>query len=229
MIGQNGMRVQMFERPRGARGILPLIIAGIAGARAVYGAVDANQKKKRQEGYIEDSYRAAKGAAESLNARGLGGVSPIQSAMLGSRAPSTIGEQLGADNEKQFGLEQKDLTQQRDRALQGNTDARTGSYINSAFAAASAGANIYGASRELGEMAAAGAGGANGSIADASTPASSMSPIQRAMMPSIDHSSSWFHGVHGIAPLDHPTSSWNPNNHSTNVAEGQSNAQFNVG
>lgn len=90
-----------FDRPRGSRGVLPLIAASIiaGGVRAGIGAISANQTKQRNKGFINANYRVAKqrldreqgtarqGIAESLNARGLaqGGdvsASPIHAAMV---------------------------------------------------------------------------------------------------------------------------------------------------
>lgn len=228
---------------------LPLILGAIAGARAIYGAVSANQQSQRNKGYINSSYDTAKARldrqqtlgrqsmSEEMSARGLGGISPIQSALLGSRpgasaAPHTLGEQLGADNETQYGLEQKDLVQQRDRALQDNRDQRNESYIGSAFAGANLGAQAYGLSQERASL--AGSEDGSGSIADASTPAAAMSPIQRAMMParvsSLDDPANHFGGIHPINPLGASASTWNSDNHSTLVAApGQTNSEFHVG
>lgn len=76
-------RSPLFARPSATRGLIPLILGALAAGRAIYGAVNANQKKQRNKGYIDEAYRSAQqrqrvkegdvrqGTAESLASRGL--------------------------------------------------------------------------------------------------------------------------------------------------------------
>lgn len=222
--------------------MLGLIAAALGVGRAIYGAVDGNQKKQRNKGYIEDSYRTAKqrlglkqaagrqDAAEALGARGLtsGGdvnASPIQTAMMNGQmtaqgaAPHTIGAQLASDNAVQMGLESQDLEQQHSQAERENKANYTNTLIGSVLNGAQDAMGVYNAGKEL---------GASG------TP----SPIKAAMIPQpsitgIDNPGNWFGGIHGLDPLGAPGSSWNrapsENGHGVQFnASGESNADFHV-
>jgi hypothetical protein len=124
----------------------------------IYGAISGNQNKQRNKGYISDNYRlasqaldthqanTAQGTAESLNARGL---SPIQSAMGATGAPTTLGGQVQANEQKQFGLERKDLTQQKDAALNQNNVQGTNSIISSIVGGVGGALSAYGAHQDL--------------------------------------------------------------------------------
>lgn len=203
------------RRPVGACGILPLIMAAIGGGRALYGAIDANQKSQRNKGYIEDSYQFAKkkmereqglgreNTAEGLGARGMTGLSPIASVMAGNAGtPHTLGDQLQTDNETQYGLERTDLEQQKTRAEQENSAERTGAYIGAALSGAQAAGQAYGAS---GDLAAINAPSTTG----AAIPKPSL--ITSAMQTNSPYRS--FGNIHPIDPLGHPSSMWNSDFH----------------
>jgi hypothetical protein len=229
-------QASIFERPRGARGIIPLILGAMAVGKGIAGAVQANQTKKRREGFIDANYQLAKkklntaqadvrqGTSESLMARGLtqGGLSPIHAAMAPG-ASHSLGEQVQSDNEKQFALENTDLENQRNQANSENEAGRNSAYLGAAVGTAQ---GIMGAMSAGGELSSSAANVGNGSIADASTPGG-ISPI-RAAMTGVDDPSHWFGGVvgGGADPLSAPGSSWNRNR----IAQpGMTNAEFNVG
>lgn len=173
------------------------VAAAVGSASAIYGAVNANQKKQRDKGYIDASYRnasegldtrqtlARQNAAESLNQRGiLGPQSPIQRAMMPGASPTSLGDQVQADNEKQFGLERRDLDQQHDQASHENRAAYTDALVGSVMSGASTAAGVYGAKQDAGMYRGA-------------------SPIQKAMMPSqrgVDDVR--VPGAFGIDPVD---------------------------
>lgn len=107
-----------FDRPTtpgAARGLLPLIMAAMNVAKGAYGAIQSNQQKQRNKGYISANARLAtdklqtrqqdiaQSSTESMIARGLGGagqeVSPIRQAMgmdemgnLTGRQATRVGE-----------------------------------------------------------------------------------------------------------------------------------------
>jgi hypothetical protein len=167
-----------LDRPRGARGLLPLLLGAYAVGKGIYGAVNANQIKQRNKGYIEDAYRGAvqrqnvhetdvrQNTAESLNARGLlsGGpqftqTSPslTQSAYAGG-TPTTLGGQQEADTNRELALERHDLDAAHTRA----TNENKADYLN---ALVSAGTNTaqgimsaYGTSQTMAATSALGAG-----------------------------------------------------------------------
>jgi hypothetical protein len=151
------------------------VVTAIAGTTAVVGAVDANQKKQRNKGYISDAYQNSRqrldlkheygrqDAAESLGARGLtsGGdvnASPIATAMVGGKmtaqgeAPHTLGAQVTSDNAVQMGLESTDLENQRGRSEQENNAQYTSSLIGSALNGVQMGVGAYGARQDLAAM-----------------------------------------------------------------------------
>ncbi len=104
-----------FDRPRGARGLLPLIIGALKVGGAIYGAVDANQQKQRTMGYLSEAYGSGvqrmntrqnvvrEDTAESLARRGLlnGGYSPIHRAMAGEIGTSGVQERVAIGKDQQ--------------------------------------------------------------------------------------------------------------------------------
>lgn len=118
---RNVFRLRTYERPRGARGILPLIAAAVAsgGLRAGIGAIQNRSETRRSRNLINDSYADAsrrllvnqadvrQSTNESLNARGVGGSSARPTiagtyGLLGGgetgRNPTTIaGTQVGPE------------------------------------------------------------------------------------------------------------------------------------
>lgn len=122
-------------------------VAGVSLIGGGAKAVQANQAGQRNKGIIGKAYGLARqrqtehqqdvrqGSAESLWARGLGqgggaavgvptrtavpktaaGVSPIAAAYQ----PHSLGEQMGADNEREFGFEREDLNSREDMAKAG--------------------------------------------------------------------------------------------------------------
>lgn len=231
-----------FSRPNtpgAARGIAPLIIAAMAagGLRAGIGAIQGNQKKQRNKGYINAAHRTAKqrldtdqgearqGIAESLNARGLAqqgtvNASPIHTAMVGEKmtasgSPVTIGQQQVSNANEEMGLEQQDLTQQKDRALKENKAEYMNALLQSGVSGIQTGIDVYSAGKAM-QAGKGGAGGAGGAA-----PLASRSKIHDTMLSSMSYD-----GVNPIDPLGSSTSAW-----STNVLAqpGQANASFNVG
>lgn len=215
------------------------VAVAIAGAATVYGAVDANQKKQKNKGYITDSFQTAQqrlalkqragrdDAASALAERGLTGggdvtASPIAAAMTSGTmqaqggTPHTLGAQITSDNAAQMGLETQDLEQQKTKAEHDNYDQYRGAVINSAVQGISTGMNV---SSAIGQMRA---------------PSGGSAPIASAMAPQvgIDNPGNWFGGVHGLDPLNAPGSSWRaPSETSHGVAlngAGMGNADFHV-
>lgn len=161
-----------FDRPRGARGLLPLILGAYAVGKGIYSAINANQVKQRNKGYIEDAYRGAvqrqgvhetdvrQGTAESLNARGLmtpgaqfsqTAPSLTQSAYAGGQ-PSTLGGQMEADTNRELGLERHDLDAAHSRALNENKADYLNSLVGAASNTAQGVMQAYGAGKTLGAM-----------------------------------------------------------------------------
>lgn len=219
---------------------------GLKVGGSLWGAVEGNQTSQRNKGYIQASYLAAQkklglqqratrdDTAGSLTSRGLTvSGNPIYSAMAGAAAPHTLGEQVQSDQEKQFTMENTSLDQQRDKALQTNSADRLNSYIGSGVGAIEGAMSAYGSGQEAKAAVGDTPGTPNADALGAveKLPAASYggasynSPIASAMS-GAEHPSNWFGGIPGSDPLNAPGSSWN---RSTNVAQGQSNAQFNVG
>lgn len=208
------MRPNHFGRPTlpgESRGLLPLILGGIAVGNAIYKGISANQRKQRNKGYIQEAFRSARqkqethegdvrqGEAESLNARGLGTTgavsrnpSRIAAAMakggipaLANLPPSTtLGGRVQTETNRELGLERRDLEQARDQALRENK----AEYIDSLVGATTGGllglGQAYGASQDL----------------------AGMSRIQAAMQPApagINNPSNTWGGIDLLNPL-HP-------------------------
>ncbi len=129
-------------------------------------AIEANQAKQKNKGYIADAYRTAsqklnlehagarESEAEGANARGLANdgavtANPIPTAMVNGLmtatgpAPTTIGGQERADAEVQMGLETKDLSQQDTRANQENASQYTNALIGAGESGIQAGESVY--------------------------------------------------------------------------------------
>lgn len=208
------------------------IATSIAAAATIGGAIDANQKKQRNKGYIADAYTSSKqrlalqqtagrqASAEALGARGLtsGGdvnTSPIATAMVGGEmtatgaTPHTLGAQQASDNAVQMGLETKDLEQQRGQAEAENKAQYTSSLIGGALNGVNMAVGLHGAGQEIGAI-------------------KEPSPIKAAMT-GIDSPSNWFGGVHGINPLTAPGSTWNNGAAGVTNAHGEANADFHIG
>lgn len=237
-----------YDRPRRARGFLPLVLGAIGVGRAIVGAVQGNQTKQRNKGYINANYRLAKqrlstnqalvrqNTAEALNARGL---SPVVSAMRSGGTPHTLGEQVQADTEQQLGLERQDLENQHDRALKENN----ASYINTLIASGVSGINsavsAYTAGQDVNALR-AGSAAANTAAADniakmpvpgmELTPTGGSSSILDAMRSGVaEPAHLGLGGVDVVNPLGHPDSAWNPNRRTFNGSPNLANSDFNVG
>lgn len=196
-----------LDRPNGARGIVPLILAAM-GARSLIGGIMGNQTKQRNKGYINANYRMAKeqlgvsqglgrqNIAEDLNRRG---ISPVAQAMVGG-VPDTLGGQVQSDAEHQFGLERQDLETKHNYALATNNADYMNSLVGSVASGATTAMQLAGASADM--------GAAQGGAAASSAP----SPVASAMMSGGDVSPDVTHigmgGVDAIDPLGNPASSW---------------------
>ena len=127
-----------FGRPRGARGILPLIAAAIAAGtvRAGVGMLQARNATRRGRDRINDAYTfgherqnimqqdVRQSEAEGLGQRGLGAGGDIQiggpvgvGENLGVGGAHTLGGQQQADLHREQGTEQNDLLRQRNNAV----------------------------------------------------------------------------------------------------------------
>lgn len=129
-----------LARPRGARGVLPLVLGAYAVGKGIYGAISGNQRRQRMKGYINDAYRSAlqrqnvhdtdvrQDTAESLNARGILSQGPqftqtspsLTQSAYGGGQPSTLGGQMEADTNRELALEHHDLDASHTRALNEN-------------------------------------------------------------------------------------------------------------
>lgn len=221
-----------LTRPIGARGFLPLVLGALGVGKALVGAIQGNQAKQRNKGFIDQNFRAASArmaqqqgvvrasTTDNLNARGLG---RIGAAMRSGTAPTTIGEQVAANNEEQFGLERQDLTNQRTEAQANNKAAYNNSLINAGVGAVASGVQAYGAVQDAAAF---------------RTPTGSPSPVASAG-PATRFASAMasgspvdpmigFAGVHALDPLGHPQSAWYEGGRTLNGG-GMANADFNVG
>lgn len=232
------MMLNLFDRPArpgDTRGLIPLILAAMA-VRAGVGAIQGNQNKQRNKGFVNANYRIAKerldrsqgvarqDIAESLNARGLaqgGGVSasPIHAAMKAtgdtsqttSAGPaSTVGEADVRDSNEEMALEQQDLGQQRDQAIKSGKAEYNNELLGAGVAAANTGMEVYSAGKDV--QASRGGG-----------PATTRSQIHAAML-----SGGSFGGVHPNDPLGEPTSAWSTHPRNMLADPGQTNASFNA-
>jgi hypothetical protein len=242
------MRTHQFERPRGARGILPLlaIAAGAKAAGAIYGAINSNQTKQRNKGYLSAAYRSGvqrqetlqqdtrQATSESLNARGLlsGGVSPIHAAMAPAGGRKEVGtsgvlEALAPQTEGATDLAGGvQVRNEREFGIERNDlDNQYKRDINEN--------NAAGLNGELGSIAGgiegvAGAVSAAQGLSAANAAATGASgtrtPIASALL-----SGSAYGGIHATDPLGDPSSAWHVPRGGTVVGMGQSNAEFNTG
>lgn len=134
-------RTSDFERPRGARGIVPLIAAALAAgvARAGVGLLQGRNETRRKRNRINDAYtfgherqnimqQDVRGSeAERIASRGLaqGGDLQIGNAVAPNpggdvynvSGAHTLGGQQQADLHREQSLEQNDLLRQRDNAV----------------------------------------------------------------------------------------------------------------
>lgn len=222
--------------PGESRGLLPLLIAAAMGVRAAVGAVQANQQKQRNKGFVNANYRVGKerldrsqrvarqDIAESLNARGLaqGGsvsASPIHAAMTAtgdtsqvtSAGPaSTIGEADVRDSNEEMSLEQQDLGQQRDQAIKSGKAQYNNDLVGSGVAALNTGMEVYSAGKDI--------------QASRASAAASRSKIHATML-----SGAAYDGVHPNDPLGEPTSAWSTHPRTPKIADPmQSNGSFNA-
>lgn len=139
-------------------------MAAFAVGKGVYGAVNANQVKQRNKGYIDAAYRSAvqrqgvhegdvrQGSAEELNARGLLQGGPQYASKTGSltqsaygAAPATLGAQQEADTNRELGLERQDLDSAHTQAKNENNAAYLNNLVGAAEGTASGILQAYGA------------------------------------------------------------------------------------
>lgn len=214
-----------FGRPRASRGLLPLILGALSIGKGIYGAIQANQQKQRNKGYINDAYRSGvqrmetrqgdvrQSTSESLNARGLlgGGVSPIHKLMAGGSTvdATDLGSQRMATNESEFGLERHDLDAQHERDLNENKAAAVNAQIGSIAGGIQGAISAYSTGQDMKAM---------------NTPAASVTntPIHSQLL-----SGSAFDNVHPVDPLGDPSSSWHIPR--TINGAGMTNSDFNTG
>lgn len=183
-------------RPAEARGIIPLILGALAVGRGIYGAIEANQQKQRNKGYINDAYRSAQarqtlhegdvrqGEMESLASRGIMSTADVpstqsriaaamnpQSAKI-SGATSLAGRDL-LESDQGLALERHDLDAAHTQALNENkADA-----LNAEIASLGQGAQgVVSAAGAAGDLSAMQKLGATGSVAAASPPAGNAPP-----------------------------------------------------
>lgn len=212
---------------------------------SVYKAVQGNQQKQTNKGFIEASYAnakqaqntqqsyAAEGQAESLNQRGLAttGYSPIHAAMSGgmigapAQTPGTLGEQRMSDTTGQFQLEDASLDNERKQALQKNKVDYENTLIGSIVD------GVEGVAGAVGDKQAMNA--APSSASASASPAASMTLSGDSSNPVYDSmlTGGSFQGIHPVDPLNNPSSSWNVgagNAGTTRVGQGESNATFTV-
>lgn len=209
-----------LERPRGARGLLPLLMGAYAVGKGLYGAVNANQTKQRNKGYIEDAYRGAlqrqsvhdqdvrQGTAESLNARGL-------TAGAYDGGGGTLGSRAASDVERELGFEHHDLDAAHTRARNENQADYVNNLVGAATGTAEGIMSAYSAGQTMKATKALGGGAAASSVAaprlvDSVPPGTQFHPASGEVM-----------GAFGL----HPTTAMPQ----TLSAYGQPNTDFHVG
>jgi hypothetical protein len=172
-------RVTEFERPQGARGILPLIAAAIAagGIRAGIGLLQGRDNVRRQRNQIQDAYTRGQARmgiqqqdvrqseGESLGSRGLtsggdvqlgGAVAP--GADLGVGGAHTLGGQQQADLHREQGLEQNNMLAEKNNAVSNVEAGGSQDAVNSIASGISTGFSVAG----MGQTASASPTGSNG-------------------------------------------------------------------
>lgn len=222
-----------YQRPGNSRGFLPLLMAALSAGKAIYGAVNSNQEKQRNKGYINDAYRTAsarmtdqqaegtQGNLEALNARGLGGPArPIQAAMTNGRSSATtIGEQSQANLKREFALDRHSLDAQHERDLNENKASALNAQIGAIAGGLQGMGSAYMGGKDL--AAAQAVGAAPGAAPSAA--AASMAPSQRL-------SGGPIQGAFGIDPM-YPWGIGAPKSGGggTTIGEGQPNYSFTTG
>lgn len=230
-----------FDRPMvpsTARGFWPLVMAALGVGKSIYGAIEANQVKQRNKGYINDAYRTASARMsqqqatgseenlESLNARGMvsGGVRPIHAAMVNGTSNATdLAGQSQANLEREYGLDRHALDAAHTQALNENKADALNAQIGAISSGIGSVASAYGSGQEMAALNAAGGSGASSAAGTAAS--ANQSPIASAML-----SGSAFEGIHPVDPLGDPTSAWHmPGSTGTTIGDGQANYGFNTG
>jgi hypothetical protein len=191
-----------------------VVASVVGGGTAILKAVQANQTKEKNKGYISQADREAQqkmnvsqayareGGAESANARGLaqGGAvtaNPITTAIdangmvKATGTPTTIGGQDQSNMGTQMGLEQRDLTNQYTRAMHENQDTYNESLINAGVGGVETAIGVRNASgdKQAGDQATLAGKVAAGVTANMNAPTPSVAP-PTATLSSPDVSSS---------------------------------------
>lgn len=251
------MRPNYFGRPNvpgESRGIIPLILGGLAVGGAAYKAISANQRKQRMRGYIGQAFRSAQerqqvhegdvrqGTAESLNARGLGSTGAVQPATVTRSSPEVLAQLEAAGAPPGLisqAMRGKATTTQRAPStiggrVQSETNRELGlertDLLNARDQAYRENSADY-----FNELIGAGLQGAQGVAGayGASQDLAAMQQLQpqggskiRAAMMGVDDPTNWYGGVNGVDPLNAPGSSWNPQ--TLNAVAGTRNYDFNL-
>ena len=211
------MRLTEFERPRGSRGIVPLIAAAIAagGIRAGVGLLQGRNDVRRQRNRINDAYTfgherqnvmqqdVRQSEAESLGRRGLdagGDISiggPVGTGEnLGVGGAHTLGGQQQADLHREQGLEQNNLLRERNNAVSDVEAGGQQNAVNQIAAGVSTGFQVAGMGSASGDIA---SGIPTGTPNPTGTPMPSISGAyaQSGVNPH-------FNGINPTDPLSHP-------------------------
>ncbi len=226
--------------PGASRGLIPLIMAALKVGSSIYNAVEANQVKQRNKGYINDAYRSAQaqqriqegdvrqGEEESLAARGLlspdvaGGASSRIAAAMGApgtvAASGSLGGRDMAETDAQLGLQRHALDAAHTQALNENNATALNSEIGAAESGIGGIAQGIQAAQEMGSA----------KPAPAPTPTPTPAPDVSAIGSAMGATSTHWGGVDAVDPLGAAGSNWNTNKRTVSGGFGVSNADFHL-